>query len=369
MSTTPSDNQTPAPSDIQTLTPSDDLTPAPSISHDSSSEAASIPTRATPPRGVGVGGGGALGDELSSLSLSELAERGTFLLLLSSPGIANKQFVASEKAALRIQLQARLLALRSQKPLSTANAAPSSQLSPPPSPSSSQASTIPDTAPEIPELDSRILSFALSRSKALTTHTLSNLYRLCGVTTFQARELSGETLLGLRFDVFSPGGKRFVTPVYVLLELRQVEKGAEKFFVVARHSAPAFLGLAELAGRYLPAKGNQDLVRFVKEFRRRVLRWRRRADEAEAAKEAANAASGEGWKKKVEKVEYDAEVALITVKWDSGTEARCRVDEKGDIFKAVATDRKGVRLVEVEQEMKGALKALPQRMGWTQQDL
>jgi hypothetical protein len=169
--------------------------------------------------------------------------------------------------------------------------------------------------------------------------------------------------------VFSPGGRRFVTPVYVLLELRQVEKAAEKCFVVARHSAPAFLGLAELAGKYLPAKGNQDLVRFVKEFRRRVLRWKRRADEAGGVREAAKAAGGEGWKRKVQKVEYDAEVALVTIKWDSGAEARCRVDEKGDIFKAVVMDRKGVRLVEMEHEMKGALKALPQRMGWIQQDL
>ncbi|KAA8912904.1 Cenp-O kinetochore centromere component-domain-containing protein [Sphaerosporella brunnea] len=292
-------------------------------------------------------------DELSSLTLAELAA------------------LASAKASQRIQLQARLLSLQCRKPRTTKTPPKLAYFSPPASPCSSQVSTIPDTDildadPEVPDLDTRILSFALSRSKVLTSHALSNLFRLSGVTTFQARELSGETLLGLRFDVFSSGGRKFVTPVYVLLELRKVEKGAEKCFVVARHSVPAFLGLSELAMKHLPTKGSQDLVRFVKELRRRIRRWRVRTDAMEDLKTTAKAAIAEGWKRKVEKVEADAEVALVTIQWSNGAEARCRVDEKGDISKAVVTDRKGIRITEMEQKTKGSLKTLPQRMGWIQ---
>jgi hypothetical protein len=305
-------------------------------------------------------------DERTRVPLPGRACSSRYIVIYSSRGASlTTPSVASAKASHRIQLHSRLLSLQCRKPLSALEPTLTTT-TPSSSPNASQVSTIPDAAPDAPDLDTRILSFALSRSKALTSHALSNLFRLSGVTTFQARELSGETLLGLRFDVFSPGIKRFVTPVYVLLDLRTVEKGAEKVYVVARHSAPAFLGLSELAGKHLPVKGPQDLARFVKELRRRVRRWRARVDAVDAVKKCAMSTNGEGWKNKVEKVDSDAEVSLVTVKWDSGAEARCVVDEKGDISKVVAMDRKRVRMVHMEMEVKGSLKTLPQRMGWHQ---
>jgi len=146
-----------------------------------------------------------------------------------------------------------------------------------------------------------------------------------------------------------------------------VEKGGGKVWIVARHSAAAFLGVPELAGRYLPTgkgEGRQQVERFAREVRRRVVRWRKRIDMAEGIKEAAKVANGEGWVSRVEQVEWDTEVALVVVKWANGTEARCRIDEKGEIVKAVVMERKGKRLVEDERTMKGSLSGLPGRLRW-----
>jgi len=181
---------------------------------------------------------------------------------------------------------------------------------------------------------------------------------MAGVTTFSAREVTGETLLGLRFEVFSRGERRYMTPVYVLVELKPTEKGGEPVFVVARHSAPAFLGVVELAGRYLPPKGRQDLTRFVREVNRRVARWRRRVDAAERFKRTALAVG------KAETVEFDDEVTLLVIKWKSGAEANCRVDERGEVLRVVATSRKGARNAEAEGQMKGKLAELAVRLQW-----
>jgi len=181
---------------------------------------------------------------------------------------------------------------------------------------------------------------------------------MAGVTTFSAREATGETLLGLRFEVFSRGERRYLTPIYVLVELKPTEKGGEPVFVVARHSAPAFLGVMELAGRYLPPKGKQDLTRFVREVNRRVGRWRRRVDAAEKFKQIAIAVG------KAQAVEVDDEVALLVIKWKSGAEAKCKVDERGEVVKVVTTSRKGARNAEAEGQMKGKLAGLAARFQW-----
>ena len=178
------------------------------------------------------------------------------------------------------------------------------------------------------------------------------------MTTFSAREATGETLLGLRFEVFSRGERRYLTPIYVLVELKPTEKGGEPVFVVARHSAPAFLGVMELAGRYLPPKGKQDLTRFVREVNRRVGRWRRRVDAAEKFKQIAIAVG------KAQAVEVDDEVALLVIKWKSGAEAKCKVDERGEVVKVVTTSRKGARNAEAEEQMKGKLAGLAARFQW-----
>ena len=178
-----------------------------------------------------------------------------------------------------------------------------SSLSPPTdtsiSSNASLLSTIPDADPEEeareglqplspplqPGLDARILALALSRSKAATKHMLGSLHRMEGVTAFSAKELSGETLLGIRIDTQSRRGSTFGKPVYVLLEHRAI--GNATTWVVARHSVPAWIGIIELARAFLPppplaatppptmkgggAVARQSVESFVKAVRGRVV--------------------------------------------------------------------------------------------------
>ncbi|KAF8542203.1 hypothetical protein BDD12DRAFT_941848 [Trichophaea hybrida] len=254
---------------------------------------------------------------------------------------ANQPSPAASASASRIKLQARLLSLRAQRPVSSI--CPTISTSPSTSPNASQVSTIPDAgrtpSDETPSLDAQILSFALSRGKALTDHTLHNLYRIAGITTFAAQEITGEKLFGIRIDVFSARERKFGKPVYIMLENKVVEKGGSKVWIVARHSAGAFLGVAELAGRYL--HGGKGVGVFLKEVRRRVLRWRRRVDVAEGVREAAMAAGGEGWVERVERVGWDEGVASVVMKWVDGEEAHCRIDEKGGLWVRLSRGRRG----------------------------
>ena len=198
---------------------------------------------------------------------------------------------------------------------------------------------------------------------------LSNLHRMEGVTAFSAKELSGETLLGIRIDAQSRRDGTFSKPVYVLLEHRAV--GNATTWVVARHSAPAWIGVIELARAFLPpppaaaaaaippaAKGagavaRQNVERFVKAVRARVVRWVRRVDAVETLREAFRGGAV---------IECDKEAATLTVRWADGTVGRCALDEKGDVARAVVTEKGGRRVVKKERAMKGSLEGLAARL-------
>ena len=196
---------------------------------------------------------------------------------------------------------------------------------------------------------------------------LSNLHRMEGVTAFSAKELSGETLLGIRIDAQSRRDSTFGKPVYVLLEHRAIGSGATAttVWVVARHSAPAWIGVIELARTFLPppaaaappatvkgAVARQSVERFVKAVRGRVIRWVRRADAVETLREVVRDAA----------IECDKEAAALTVRWTDGTVGRCALDEKGDVARAVVTKEDGRRVVGKERTMKGSLEGLPARL-------
>lgn len=226
----------------------------------------------------------------------------------------------------------------------------------------------PQSPPLQADLDARILALALSRSKAATKHMLSNLHRMEGVTAFSAKELSGETLLGIRIDAQSRRDSTFGKPVYVLLEHRAV--GNATAWVVARHSAPAWIGVIELARAFLPppppaaatpppaAKGGgavarQSVERFVKAVRARVVRWLRRVDAVETLREVVRGGAV---------IECDKEAAALTVRWADGTVGRCALDEKGDVARAVVTEKGGRRVVKKERAMRGSLEGLAARL-------
>lgn len=134
----------------------------------------------------------------------------------------------------------------------------------------------------------------------------------------------------------------------MLLEKRVVEKGMGEVWVVSRHSAPAFVGVAEVARRCLPMG---ELEGFVREVRRRLVAWRRRVDAVEGV-------WGGG-----REVECDDEVAEVVVRWGD-REARCRVGERAVVERAVVMVGKGGRAPEVERKLVGDLAGLPERMGW-----
>lgn len=72
-------------------------------------------------------------------------------------------------------------------------------------------------------------------------------------------------------------------------------------------------------------------------------------------------AAGDGG---VADVEWDAEVALVTVSWANGTKGWIKVEEEGTVGKVVVKDGKGGRETEVERRIVGALEGVAGRMGW-----
>lgn len=66
----------------------------------------------------------------------------------------------------------------------------------------------------------------------------------------------------------------------------------------------------------------------------------------------------------VQNVEWDAEVALVTVTWGNGNTAWIRVDEEGGVGKVVVKDGSGGREGAMERQIGGALKEVAGRMGW-----
>lgn len=66
----------------------------------------------------------------------------------------------------------------------------------------------------------------------------------------------------------------------------------------------------------------------------------------------------------VQDIEWDAEVALVTVTWGNGSTAWIRVDEEGGVGKVVAKDGSGGREVAVERQIGGVLEEVAGRMGW-----
>lgn len=66
----------------------------------------------------------------------------------------------------------------------------------------------------------------------------------------------------------------------------------------------------------------------------------------------------------VEDVEWDAEVALVTVTWGNGSKAWIKVGEEGDVGKVVVKDGGGGRERGLERQIGGGLEGVAGRMGW-----
>ncbi|KAI5816331.1 Cenp-O kinetochore centromere component-domain-containing protein [Pyronema omphalodes] len=256
-----------------------------------------------------------------------------------------------------LTLRSRLASLRAQHPVS---------------------SSTPTDSPLIPTpadtLDSRILNYTLHSASSFNLAVTTNLYRLSGVTTFTCRELSGQTLLGIRFETFAGDG-RFGKPVYVMLEQRRNKhtKNGEATWGVARHSAPAWINIGELERKWLPVgekvQAKQDVRAFVREVRRRVELWGRRKRAVEGlvkvvgrVRERMETGDGRG---RVKEVETDREVGLLTVRWEDGREAKARVDERGRVARVVVVDKNAKRDGDLERRMRGTLEGLAERLGWS----
>lgn len=66
----------------------------------------------------------------------------------------------------------------------------------------------------------------------------------------------------------------------------------------------------------------------------------------------------------VEAVEWDAEVALVTVTWGDGSRAWIKVGEEGGVAKVVVKDGGGGRERGLERQIAGGLEEVAGRMGW-----
>jgi hypothetical protein len=332
--------------------------------------------------------------ELSRLDLRALQAKGLCIPLspISRQSTdVNALVIVTTLESHRAELTSRLLSLRAERVLTT-TLPPSSTPTPPtdqsPSPNASQVSTIPDNynslllrpPPEAAAVDdSAILAFALSRDAALESHTVQNLYRISGATTFIVPpSIPGEKhLLGIRIEDFATKGRVFRSPVYVFLEMRN---GA---FVIARHSAPAFIGIGDLGRVFFGgAAGNNDsdcnggalggvqnVDEFVKEVRRRMVLYRKRQVAVQELRENALAAGvigdvTEDWTRRVTDVEWDSDVSMVTIKWMNGTVGRCRVDDKGIVVGAVVENGKGRRVVDIERLLVGQLDGIVEKVGW-----
>lgn len=108
---------------------------------------------------------------------------------------------------------------------------------------------------------------------------------------------------------------------------------------------------------------------FARKLRTRVVRHRRRLAAAEDLKATALKAGRIGdvmeeWTRRVERVEWDLPVELVTIRWMNGAEGLLRIEESGDVKKVTLKDSKGRRKADLETRIKGHLVSLPARIGW-----
>lgn len=89
-----------------------------------------------------------------------------------------------------------------------------------------------------------------------------------------------------------------------------------------------------------------------------MLHARRVAAATQLKRKALEAAAG------VQDVEWDAEVALVTVTWGNGSTAWIRVGEEGGVGKVVVKDGSGGREVAAERQIGGVLEDVAGKMGW-----
>lgn len=262
-------------------------------------------------------------------------------------------------------LTTQLLSLRAARPLSSTSPAPAAPASTP------SATPTPQPSPPAQLTDDQLLSQVLS-STTQKTASLTRLHRITGITTFPVRDPSPphEKLLGIRIEIFAdrtpspppphigahltPTGK-FHTPHYLLLSFPPESAKSPGTFTIHRHTLPPYLPLQRLNKTHA-----HSLPAFVRALRRTLLLHARRVAAVKRLKTLALAAGDGG----VEGVEWDAEVALVTVSWANGTKGWIKVGEEGTVGKVVVKDGKGGRETEVERRIVGALEGVAGRMGW-----
>lgn len=233
-------------------------------------------------------------------------------------------------------------------------------------PSPTPTLTLPATSTTTPSAD---LNQALLDQSALQlAHNQQSLYRACAtLTTFRARDpdphaVDAGAILGLRIEVVTRA--RFLRPYYVLLN-RPYQTAAGKgrrYLRVHRHTLPACIPLAGLAGRFLPSpsakeggeKGRrQDLAGFARAVRREVVGYHMRMGVVADLKRAVGAlgkkaggdddddgGDGEG-RKLVDVMPADAEAKQLTVEWADGRTGRLVMGDDGEIVKLVVVGENG----------------------------
>lgn len=95
-----------------------------------------------------------------------------------------------------------------------------------------------------------------------------------------------------------------------------------------------------------------------------MLHARRVAVVTKMKRQALAAEGAAEWSGGVKDVEWDAEVALVTVTWGNGSTAWIRVGEDGDVGKVVVKDESGGRKRAVESQIGGGLEDVAGKMGW-----
>ena len=177
------------------------------------------------------------------------------------------------------------------------------------------------------------------------------------VTAFKIHDpdpnaVDGGHVLGLRFEIMSRG--QFLRPYYVMLNR---PFSGSKHLRVHRHTVPPAVPLAGLAARHLPApkaadeggnepaRGHQDLDRFVRTLRREIVRYhnrlgvsadlRRRLGLHDASRASIKANSV------VEVGIADIEAKQIKIAWADERSGRLIMDDDGNVQKLVVFSAQG----------------------------
>ena len=288
--------------------------------------------------------------------IEELRAKGTTPNSLPSTNLTHNILVSTLKKHLHIQTST-LITAPSTHDLLT-------QHPPPPTPTLTLPTTSTTMTPSSDHKQALLDQSALQRA-----HNQQSLYRACAtLTTFRARDpdphaVDAGAILGLRIEVVARA--RFLRPYYVLLNRPYQTAAAgrgRRYLRVHRHTLPACIPLAGLAGRFLPppataakegeGKGRgQDLAGFARAVRREVVGYHMRmgvvADLKRAVSELGKKASdeddgsdGEG-SRLVDVMPADAEAKQITVEWADGRTGRLVMGDDGEIVKLVVVGENG----------------------------